>query len=101
MRRLTLLAAGLPLFMMTPASYAADHTFTAVAAGGLKSDISQPFNNGLNNPGRNADSVPGQGSPLSGEDHTTPATDTTNSGVVNTNPAFAAGKTAPSSNSVH
>jgi hypothetical protein len=100
MRKLTLLAAGLPLVMMTTAGYAADHTFTAVAAGGLNSS-SQPFQNGMTNPGRSADSVPGQGSPLSGEDHTTPATDTLNSGSVKTPPAVSDGKTAPSSNSVH
>jgi hypothetical protein len=101
MRKLTLLTAGLPLFMMTTAGYAADHTLTAEAAGGLNSSSSQPFQNGTTNPGRSADSVPGQGSPLSGEDPTTPATDTLNSGSVKTPPAVSDGKTAPSSNSVH
>jgi hypothetical protein len=86
--------------MMTTAGYAADHTLTAEAAGGLNSSSSQPFQNGTTNPGRSADSVPGQGSPLSGEDHTTPATDTLNSGSVKTPPAVSDGKTAPSSNSV-
>jgi hypothetical protein len=100
MRKLTLLAAGLPLFMMTTAGYAADHTLTAQATGGLTSS-SQPFQNGTTNPGRSADSVPGQGSPLSGEDTTTPATDTSNSGIVKTPPPVSDGKTAPSSNSVH
>jgi hypothetical protein len=77
-----------------------DHLFSAVNAGGLTTS-SQPFQNGLNNPGRPGTEVPGQGSPLSGEDHTTPATETTNSGQVKTNPAFASGKTAPSQSSAH
>jgi hypothetical protein len=101
MRKLTLLAAGFSVFTLTTAGYAANHTLTAQATGGLKLSSSQPFQNGTTNPGRSADSVPGQGSPLSGEDTTTPATDTSNSGIVKTPPPVSDGKTAPSSNSVH
>lgn len=54
---------------------AADHLFTGVGAGGLTTS-SQPFLNGTNNPGRSGFTVPGQGSPLSGEDRTTPAVET-------------------------
>jgi hypothetical protein len=100
MKKLTFLATGLSLFTLASAGYAADHTLTAISAGGL-TESSQPNLNGTNNPGRSAESVPGQGSPLSGEDHTTPATDTTNSGKVNTPPSVSAGKTAPSSHSAH
>ena len=101
MRKLALpTIAGLSLLTVTTAGYAADHSLTALAAGGLKT-TSQPFQNGTTNPGRSSDSVPGQGSPLSGEDTMTPATDTLNSGNVKTPPPVADGKTAPSSNSVH
>ena len=43
----------------------------------------------------------GQGSPLSGEDHSTPATDTQNNGVGTTPEPVLDGKTAPSANSIH
>src|SRR5438067_1227753 len=99
MRRLAILATGASLLAWNSVGYAADHLFTATAAGGLTTS-SQPFLNGTNNPGRSGEDVPGQGSPLSGEDHTTPATDTTNSGQVKTPPPVLSGKTAPSSNSV-
>ena len=88
------------IFGFAGPGWAADHSFTATAAGGL-TESSQPFQNGTNNPGRSAESVPGQGSPLSGDDHTTPATDTPNRGQTKSNPAAASGKTAPSSHSVH
>ena len=100
MKKITVLVAGIGFFTMMPAAYAADHNFTATAAGGLKLD-SQPFLNGINNPGRNAEDVPGQGSVLSGDDHSTPATDTANNGVGTTPKPFLDGKTAPSQNSVH
>ena len=100
MTKLVFLAAALPLVLPASASYAADHTLTAIGAGGL-TENSQPNLNGTNNPGRSADDVPGQGSPLSGEDHMTPATDTANSGRAKTPPAVSAGKTAPSAHSVH
>ena len=97
----TSLIVGIALLMFASTASAADHLFTALAAGGLKPS-SQPFQNGLNgNPGRNDDSVPGQGSPLSGEDHSTPATDTVNHGVGTTPKPVTDGKTAPSSHSVH
>src|SRR4051794_6022355 len=96
----TFLISALSVFALAGSAGAADHTLTAIGAGGLTTS-SQPYQNGTNNPGRSAESVPGQGSPLSGEDTTTPATDTSNSGVVKSNPAAASGKTAPSSNSVH
>ncbi|MGL3110900.1 hypothetical protein [Bradyrhizobium sp. BR 1432] len=80
MRTLAILAAGASLLAVSCPSYAADHLFTAVAAGGLSNtpgQESQPFLNELNNPGRPGDEVPGQGSVFQGEDHTVPATDTT------------------------
>jgi len=91
---------GFSLLALATGAQAADHLFSATGAGGL-TPSSQPFQNGLNNPGRLSDEVPGQGSPLSGDDHTTPATDTTNSGQAKTPPSVSAGKTAPSANSVH
>jgi hypothetical protein len=91
---------GIALLMLASTASAADHLATATTAGGLKPS-SQPFQNGLNNPGRSGEDVPGQGSPLSGEDHSTPATDTENSGVGTTPKPVADGKTAPSANSVH
>jgi hypothetical protein len=100
MKKRTLLATGLSLFALTTSSYAADHTLTAISAGGLTTS-SQPNLNGTNNPGRSAEDVPGQGSPLSGEDHTTPATDTANSGQVKTPHSVSDGKTAPSVHSAH
>jgi hypothetical protein len=91
MNKVTFLAAGLMLAAFTTAGSAADHLFTATAAGGLTAPApgvqpSQPFLNGTNNPGRSGESVPGQGSVLSGEDHSTPATDQPNSGQVKTPP---------------
>ena len=96
----TVLITGIALLTLASTAIAADHLFTATAAGGLTTS-SQPFQNGLNNPGRFNDDVPGQGSPLSGEDHSTPATDTRNSGVGTTPKPVLDGKTAPSANSVH
>ena len=96
----TFLIAGIALLTLAGTASAADHLFTATAAGGL-TPSSQPFQNGLNNPGRFNDDVPGQGSPLSGGDHTTPATDTSNNGVGTTPKPVLDGKTAPSANSVH
>ena len=96
----TFLIAGIALLMSPNIAGAADHLFTATAAGGLTTS-SQPFQNGLNNPGRGDDNVPGQGSPLSGEDHSTPATDTANNGVGTTPKPVLDGKTSPSANSVH
>ena len=71
MRKLLFLTAGASLLAFGP-SYASDHLFSAVRAGGLTTS-SQPVQNGTNNRGRPGDLVPGQGSPLSGVDHTTPA----------------------------
>ena len=96
----TLLITGMAVLMLASTASAADHLFTATAAGGLTTS-SQPFQNGLNNPGRGGDDVPGQGSPLSGEDHATPATDTLNNGVGTTPKPVLDGKIAPSANSVH
>jgi hypothetical protein len=108
-----LLVAGLGLLTVVPTS-ADDHLFTAVAAGGLTVSVSQPFINGMNNPGISGFSVPGQGSPLSGSDHTVPAvgTDTpvfathaTNAnpgnGVLRTPPPVMRGQTAPIGHSQH
>ena len=95
-----LLSTGIALIGLASAANAADHLFTATAAGGL-TPSSQPFQNGLTNPGRFNDDVPGQGSPLSGGEHSTPATDTSNNGVGTTPKPVLDGKTAPSANSVH
>jgi hypothetical protein len=100
MKLRTLLFTGIALLTLAGTASAADHLFTATATGGL-TPSSQPFQNGLTNPGRFNDDVPGQGSPLSGEDHATPATDTLNNGVGTTPKPVSDGKTAPSANSVH
>ncbi len=71
----SIVAVGLG-FVAGPPVQAADHLFTAVGAGGLTTS-SQPFQNGLTNPGRSGLTVPGQGSPLSGQDTTVPAVETT------------------------
>jgi hypothetical protein len=76
MRKLAILAGAVSLFAGANIAQAADHLFTATAAGGLTEGISQPFLNGTNNPGRSGEDVPGQGSVLAGEDTTVPATDT-------------------------
>ncbi len=115
-RKRVISTARVALFASSSVSYAADHLFTAVGAGGLTTS-SQPFVNGSNNPGRSGDIVPGQGSPLSGADHTTPAAESgslltnhftelnTNAnpgnGVLKTPPPVTDGKTAPSMNSPH
>jgi hypothetical protein len=72
MNRTIPLLAGALLSSFAVTSIASDHLFTATGKGGLTTS-SQPFMNGTNNPGRAGTTVPGQGSPLSGEDHTTPA----------------------------
>jgi hypothetical protein len=95
-----LVIAALSTLAIAGSAFAADHTLTAIAAGGLTTQ-SQPYQNGLNNPGRNAEDVVGQGSPLSGEDSTTPATDQPNNGQVNTPGAVSQDKTAPSQHSAH
>ena len=77
-------------------SQADDHLATAVAAGGLDPAISHVFSN------EKAVEAPGQGSPLSGEDHVTPASATVEeTHALKTNPAYASGKTAPSGHSKH
>ena len=96
----TLAIAALPLLMATSSACAADHSLTAIAAGGLTEE-SQPFQNGTNNPGRSSEDVVGQGSPLSGEDSTTPATDQPNNGLGTTPNPVTDGKTAPSQHSAH
>ena len=100
MKNSILLISAMSLIVATSIAKAADHTLTAIGAGGL-TETSQPNLNGTNNPGRSAEDVPGQGSPLSGEDTTTPATDTTTHAALRSNPAAASGKTAPSANSAH
>lgn len=72
MKTTILLVAGASMLSFGQLSIADDHLNTATGAGGLTTS-SQPFVNGTNNPGRPGTSVPGQGSPLSGEDHTVPA----------------------------
>jgi hypothetical protein len=94
-----LVIAALPLLATAGSAFAADHSLTAITAGGL-TDESQPFQNGTNNPGRSSEDVVGQGSPLSGEDTGTPATDQPNSGQVKSPPPVG-DKTAPSQNSAH
>jgi len=113
MRNLVILAAGLALLAGTSPGQASDHLFTAVGAGGLTTD-SNPF---TKTNGRSADIVPGQGSPLSGADHTTPAVEmgsllthhftdpnthaNPGNGTLKTPPPVTAGKTAPAANSPH
>lgn len=75
MKRTICLLAGACLSSFATASIAADHLLTATDKGGLTTS-SQPFMNGTNNPGRSGETVPGQGSPLAGEDHTVPAVET-------------------------
>lgn len=91
------------LFGITISAYADDHLATAVDAGGLDPATSHVFTV------EKAVEAPGQGSPLSGEDHTTPASATIEHKVdggffdhaFKDNPAAASGKTAPSANSNH
>ncbi|WP_292236167.1 hypothetical protein, partial [Mesorhizobium sp.] len=68
---------------------------TATEAGGLTTD-SQPFQNGINNKAPTGEDVVGQGSPLSGEDATVPATDTQTGASIRSMPSATEGKTAPS-----
>ena len=75
MKRTIWILAGAALATITGAAIADDHLRTATEKGGLTTD-SQPFLNGTNNSGRAGTTVPGQGSPLSGEDTTTPAVGT-------------------------
>lgn len=117
MRKLAIaLAAGNLFLAGSSAGYASDHLFTAIGAGGLTM-AKQPFQNSIDNPGRSAFLVPGQGSPLSGADHTTPAVELTSllthhftepntnanpgNGVLKTPKPVLDGKTAPSMNSPH
>jgi len=116
MRVTLIMATGAALAMLASNVYASDHLFTAIGAGGQTMQ-KQPFQNGVNNPGRSALTVPGQGSPHSGADHTTPAVEVDNltnhhgtqpnlnanpgSGVFKTPPSVLAGKVAPSANSQH
>jgi len=60
------------MFASSSGGFASDHLFTAIGAGGLTMS-SQPLQHQIDNPGRSAFTVPGQGSPLSGADHTTRA----------------------------
>ena len=116
MQKLTILALGASLAALSGPSFASDHLFTAVGAGGLTTS-SQPFQNGTTNPGRPGTLVPGQGSPLSGEDHTTPTVETDTqlthhftqpnlnanpgNGTLRTPPPVMRGQTAPSAHSPH
>lgn len=117
MQRLTILAVSASLAALAGPSFASDHLFTAVGAGGLNTTTSQPFLNGTTNPGRPGTLVPGQGSPLSGEDHTTPTVESGSllthhftqpnlnanpgNGVLKTPPPVMNGQTAPSAHSPH
>jgi hypothetical protein len=95
-----LIFVALPVLALPASALAADHLLTAISAGGI-TEQSQPFQNGTNNPGRSGEDVVGQGSPLSGEDSTTPATDQPNNGQVRTPKPVQDGKTAPSAHSAH
>jgi hypothetical protein len=106
--------AGWSLLALTSVAWASDHLFTGVDAGGLTTS-SQPFMNGTTNPGRAGTSVPGQGSPLSGEDHTTPAVESSSllthhftqpnthanpgNGTLRTPPPVLSGRTVPAGRS--
>jgi hypothetical protein len=116
MNKLIAVMAGMSLLGSVGSASAADHSLTAIAAGGL-TESSQPFANGTINPGRSSDTVPGEGSPLSGEEHTTPAVEAASmlthhrtelntnanpgNGETRTPNSVSAGKTAPSGNSTH
>jgi hypothetical protein len=102
MRKLAILAPGMSLLVWSSVGYAADHLFTATAAGGLTTS-SQPFLNGTGTTSKapTADAVPGQGSPLSGAEHTVPSTDTQTGATLMTLPPATQDKTAPSANSTH
>ena len=75
MQKRTLFISAIALLSLVDTGKAADHLFTGIGAGGLTTS-SQPFLNGSNNPGRSGFSAPGQGSPLSGQDRTTPTVET-------------------------
>src|SRR5262245_4377394 len=108
--------AGISLLALAGTAYAADHSLTAIDAGGITTS-SQPFSNGTTNPGRSSDDVPGEGGPLSGEEHTVPAVEAGSmlthhftelnthanpgNGTTGTTGSGTAGKTAPSANSGH
>ena len=93
--------AATAIAAFTTAAYADDHLATAVSAGGLIEGVSQPYQ--IDNPGKGGEEAPGQGSPLSGHDHQTPASLTAEEAghALKDNPAFLSGKTAPSQNSNH
>jgi len=99
--RILSVIAATAIASFTTAPYADDHLAIAVAAGGLKEGVSQPYQ--IDNPGKGGEEAPGQGSPLSGEDHTTPASLTQEEAghTLTFNPAFLQGKTAPSQHSNH
>ena len=110
MQKRTLLLSATTLLLLVGTGKAADHLFTGIGAGGPTTS-SQPFLNGTNNAGRSGFSVPGQGSPLSGQDRTTPAVETgqllthhftqpnlnanAGNGTLRTPPPSAAGMTVP------
>jgi hypothetical protein len=69
----TCLIAGASLMVLAGVSKADDHLVQATDFGGLTLD-SQPYQ--TNPAGRGGDLAPGQGSPFTGEETKTPATDT-------------------------
>ncbi|MER9296410.1 hypothetical protein NKI38_07895 [Mesorhizobium sp. M0621] len=69
---LILAATGVSLFAFTGLAKADDHLFNALQHG-LSTD-GHPFT--TNKAGHSGDLAPGQGSPFTGEDTQTPATDT-------------------------
>jgi hypothetical protein len=90
MRKLAILAGAVSLFAGANIAQAADHLFTATAAGGL-TEGSQPFLNPINPTGKTTsapagEDVPGQGSVLSGEDTMVPATDHATGATLKTPP---------------
>lgn len=104
-KKILFIAGVAGILSLTQPTFADDHLATAVAAGGLNPATSGPFQ--TNGAGKiPSESAPGQGSPLSGMDHLTPASavqeDKDHNGhPFKSNPAFATGKTAPSQNSQH
>jgi hypothetical protein len=72
MRTSILIVTGATLIALAGLARADDHLFNATLHG-LKPD-SQPFQ--TNKAGHSGDLAPGQGSPFTGEDTRTPATDT-------------------------
>jgi hypothetical protein len=74
MKRFLLLVAGVSLLGLSGMVYADDHHFQATVSGGLIFD--PVLGVAVNKSGKVIPEAPGQGSPFTGHDQCTPATDT-------------------------